>query len=170
MLAGFPWFTDWGRDSFIALRGLAIAQGRLAQAEAVLLQWATLVSEGMLPNRFPDQGGVPEYNAVDASLWFIVAVHDFLQAATAEPPVELRLGIAVSAILDGYVAGTRYGIAADQDGLLKAGVPGVQLTWMDAKIGDHVVTPRIGKPGGGAGALDQCFADRPALVAALGRH
>ena len=146
VVAGFPWFTDWGRDSFIALRGLAIAPGRLAEAEAVLMQWAGLVNEGMLPNRFPDQGSAPEYNAVDASLWFIIAAHDFLEAASATPMVRARLGVAVQAILDGYVAGTRYGIAADSDGLLKAGVPGVQLTWMDAKIGDHVVTPRIGKP------------------------
>jgi predicted glycogen debranching enzyme len=146
VLAGFPWFTDWGRDSFIALRGLAIVPKHLKQAEAVLLQWAGLVNEGMLPNRFPDQGSAPEYNAVDASLWFIIAVHDFLEAAPVAPAAAARLGVAVQAILDGYVAGTRYGIGVDEDGLLKAGVPGVQLTWMDAKIGDHVVTPRIGKP------------------------
>jgi predicted glycogen debranching enzyme len=147
VLAGFPWFTDWGRDSFIALRGLAIATGRLREAQAVLLEWAGTVSQGMLPNRFPDDGGAPEYNAVDASLWFIVAVHDFL-AATAAPDTQVaqRLGDAVGAILDGYAAGTRFGIAADGDGLIRAGVAGVQLTWMDAKLGDWVVTPRIGKP------------------------
>ncbi|HTW29333.1 MAG TPA: amylo-alpha-1,6-glucosidase [Acetobacteraceae bacterium] len=151
VIAGFPWFTDWGRDTFIALRGLALATGRLDDAEAILTAWSGHVSEGMLPNRFPDSGDRPEYNSVDASLWFTVAVHDFLQAATAARRVvdrdsQQRLQAAVEAILQGYSAGTRFGIALDADGLLRAGVPGVQLTWMDAKTGDHVVTPRIGKP------------------------
>ncbi|MBV8455065.1 MAG: glycogen debranching enzyme N-terminal domain-containing protein, partial [Acetobacteraceae bacterium] len=151
LLAGFPWFTDWGRDTFIAMRGLILATGRLDEAEGILLAWAGLVSGGMLPNRFPDTGDTPEYNAVDASLWFIVAVHDFLEAARTgghrmTPSVQTSLVEAVEAILAGYVAGTRYGIAPDIDGLIRAGVPGVQLTWMDAKIGDWVVTPRIGKP------------------------
>jgi len=154
VLAGFPWFTDWGRDSFIALRGLAIATGWLAEAEAVLLEWAGTVDQGMLPNRFPDDGGTPEFNAVDASLWFIIAVHEFLEAAHSHEfeaahsheLVQKRLGDAVMAIVEGYAAGTRFGIVADVDGLLRAGVPGVQLTWMDAKCGDWVVTPRMGKP------------------------
>ena len=146
VLAGFPWFTDWGRDSFIALRGLAIATGRLADAEAILLEWAGTVSQGMLPNRFPDDGGAPEFNSVDASLWFVVAVHDFLQAATPPASIEARLAAAVQAILTGYRTGTRYNIHMETDGLIAAGVPGVQLTWMDAKTGDTVWTPRIGKP------------------------
>jgi predicted glycogen debranching enzyme len=125
---------------------LAIATGRLAEAEAVLLEWAGTVDQGMLPNRFPDDGGTPEFNAVDASLWFIIAVHDFIEAAHPPDRVRRQLGEAVMAILDGYAAGTRFGIVADVDGLLRAGVPGVQLTWMDAKCGDWVVTPRIGKP------------------------
>ncbi|GJD63285.1 amylo-alpha-1,6-glucosidase [Methylobacterium frigidaeris] len=151
LVAGFPWFTDWGRDTFIALRGLLVATGALAQARAILLAWAGAVSEGMMPNRFPDRGEAPEYNAVDASLWYVVAVHDVLAAhAAAGRPVPeaegARLAGACAAILDGYAAGTRYGIEADADGLLRAGVPGVQLTWMDAKVGDRVITPRIGKP------------------------
>ncbi|KMO36954.1 glycogen debranching protein [Methylobacterium tarhaniae] len=151
LVAGFPWFTDWGRDTFIALRGLLVATGALAQARAILLAWAGAVSEGMMPNRFPDRGEAPDYNAVDASLWYVVAVHDVLAAhAAADRPVRAseaaRLAEACTAILDGYAAGTRYGIAADADGLLRAGVPGMQLTWMDAKVGDWVVTPRIGKP------------------------
>ncbi len=151
LVAGFPWFTDWGRDTFIALRGLLVATGALRQARAILLAWAGAVSEGMMPNRFPDRGAAPEYNSVDASLWYVVAVHDVLAAhAAAGRPVPeaeaARLAEACAAILDGYAAGTRYGIAADADGLLRAGVPGVQLTWMDAKVGDWVVTPRIGKP------------------------
>jgi predicted glycogen debranching enzyme len=151
LIAGFPWFTDWGRDTFIAMRGLMLATGRLAEAEAILLAWSGAVSEGMLPNRFPDTGDLPEFNAVDASLWFIVLTHEFLIAAKENAHVvtaeaQRRLHDAVEAILQGYAAGTRFAIAADSDGLLRAGVPGVQLTWMDAKIGDRPVTPRIGKP------------------------
>ncbi|MGA9869337.1 MAG: glycogen debranching enzyme N-terminal domain-containing protein, partial [Acetobacteraceae bacterium] len=138
LIAGFPWFTDWGRDTFIAMRGLALGTGRVAEAEAILSQWADTVSEGMLPNRFPDASGAPEYNAVDASLWFVVAVHDLLAAGATKQ--RDRLTAAVEAILTGYQAGTRFGIGADADGLLRAGVPGVQLTWMDAKVGDHVIT------------------------------
>ena len=147
ILAGFPWFTDWGRDTFIAMRGLLIGCGRLAEAVAILLAWSELVSEGMLPNRFPDGDGPPEYNAVDASLWFVVTVHEVISADGTNAAQTLQLQRACLAILEAYQAGTRYGIGADpKDGLLRAGVPGVQLTWMDAKIGDWVVTPRIGKP------------------------
>ncbi len=147
VLAGFPWFTDWGRDTFIALRGLLLARGRLAEAASILLAWAEHVSEGMLPNRFPDSGEAPEYNAVDASLWYAVAVHELIAAGGASGAEAGLLRAAVIAILEGMSAGTRFGIGADPaDGLLRAGVPGVQLTWMDAKTGEHVVTPRIGKP------------------------
>lgn len=151
IIAGYPWFTDWGRDTFIALRGLCLATGRLDDAEQILSDWSGTVSEGMLPNRFPDYGDQPEFNSVDASLWFVIAVHDFLAAAVTANRVvchELRRRLigAVKAILTGYSQGTRFGIRADEDGLLRAGVPGVQLTWMDAKVGDWVVTPRIGKP------------------------
>jgi predicted glycogen debranching enzyme len=151
IVAGYPWFTDWGRDTFISLRGLCLATGRLADARSILLEWADLVSEGMLPNRFVDQGDAPEYNTVDASLWYVVAAHEYLEAADAAGrPAPARdrkaLGLAVQGILAGHVRGTRYGISAAEDGLLAAGEPGVQLTWMDAKVGDWVVTPRIGKP------------------------
>ena len=151
IMAGFPWFSDWGRDTFISMRGLVLATGDLHAAEAILLAWADMVSEGMLPNRFPDRGEEPEYNAADASLWYVVAVHDFLDArAAAGKPVDETLGgrlrEACESILDGYSAGTRFGIAADPDGLVRAGTSGVQVTWMDAKTGDYVVTPRIGKP------------------------
>ena len=149
--AGYPWFTDWGRDTFIALRGLCLATGRLEEARSILLEWAGHVSEGMLPNRFVDQGDAPEYNSVDASLWYIVAANDYLRALEARgrklPTADRRaLGSAITAILAGYSRGTRYGIGLDGDGLLAAGQAGVQLTWMDAKVGDWVVTPRIGKP------------------------
>jgi predicted glycogen debranching enzyme len=146
IVAGFPWFTDWGRDTFIAMRGLLLACGRHDEAAAILLQWSATLCEGMLPNRFPDYGDTPEYNSVDASLWFVVAVHDYLAVQHASHETRRRLQQAVDEILAGYTRGTRFAIGADEDGLLRAGVPGVQLTWMDAKIGDWVVTPRIGKP------------------------
>jgi predicted glycogen debranching enzyme len=152
IIAGYPWFTDWGRDTFIALRGLCIAAGRLDEARDILIAWAGTVSEGMLPNRFPDHGEQPEFNSVDASLWFVIAVREYLEArrrgkrggAAAEEGSILHE--AVIKILKGYVLGTRFGIRVDTDGLLAAGEAGVQLTWMDAKVGDWVVTPRIGKP------------------------
>lgn len=147
IVAGYPWFTDWGRDTFIALRGLCLASGHAEVARQILLEWATVVSEGMLPNLFPDGGGTPEYNSVDASLWYVIAVHDVLsQADNVSSQDRAVLEKAVGEILDGYTRGTRFGIRQDRDGLLSCGVPGVQLTWMDAKVGDWVVTPRIGKP------------------------
>jgi predicted glycogen debranching enzyme len=105
----------------------------------------------MLPNRFPDRREEPEFNSVDASLWYIIAVHEYLQATGSDPSlsgkeVTERLAKTIDAILSGYYAGTRFGIQADTDSLLATGQSGVQLTWMDAKVGDYVVTPRIGKP------------------------
>jgi predicted glycogen debranching enzyme len=151
VIAGYPWFGDWGRDTFIALRGLCLVTGRLDDARRILVEWAGAVSQGMLPNRFPDAGDAPEYNSVDASLWYVVVVGEWLDAMAAagrRVAVSDRaaLAAAVRAILEGYERGTRYGIRADADGLLASGEPGVQLTWMDAKVGDWVVTPRTGKP------------------------
>jgi predicted glycogen debranching enzyme len=151
IVAGYPWFTDWGRDTFIALRGFMTLPGGLELARDILLAWSEVVSEGMLPNRFPDGASEPEYNAVDASLWYVICAQEFMARARAGQ-IALRaaesaaLERAVGAIIEGYRAGTRFGIVMDRDGLLKAGEPGWQLTWMDAKIGDWVVTPRIGKP------------------------
>jgi predicted glycogen debranching enzyme len=151
IVAGYPWFTDWGRDTFITLRGLMALAGGLDLARDILLAWAPAISEGMVPNRFPDAGEQPEYNAVDASLWYVVAAHELLEAAKdggaplPQAAVQALQG-AIARIVAGYRAGTRFGIRMDDDGLLRAGVPGVQLTWMDAKIGEQVVTPRIGKP------------------------
>jgi predicted glycogen debranching enzyme len=151
LIAGYPWFGDWGRDTFISIRGLGIATNQLEVTRDILLEWANHVSEGMLPNRFPDQDAAPEYNSVDASLWFIIAVGDLLDAVSGHPGLfdeaaEQKLKAAIDAILLGYQKGTRFRIQADSDGLLAAGVPGVQLTWMDAKVGDKVITPRVGKP------------------------
>ena len=156
IVAGYPWFTDWGRDTFIALRGLCLATGRLDEARDILVEWAHAVSDGMLPNRFPDRPDeAPEFNAVDASLWYVVAVGEYLDATRSRKGADSCwvcggpsgcLEAAVRAILEGYSSGTRHGIRADADGLLAAGEVGVQLTWMDAKVGAWVVTPRIGKP------------------------
>ncbi|MCI0746345.1 MAG: amylo-alpha-1,6-glucosidase [Verrucomicrobia subdivision 3 bacterium] len=146
IVAGYPWFTDWGRDTLIALRGLCLATGRLQEARDILVAWSTTVSEGMLPNRFPDRDGQPEFNSVDASLWYIIAAYEYMQAARPLNGECKKLLTAIDAILNGYHQGTRYGIRADGDGLLACGAPGLQLTWMDAKVGDWVVTPRIGKP------------------------
>ncbi len=151
IIAGYPWFTDWGRDTFIALRGLCLATDRLADARGILLSWAGAISEGMVPNRFPDHGEQPEFNSVDASLWFVVAAHEFMALAARRNfrlPTDERefLQRSIELILEGFSRGTRDRIKLDHDGLLSAGEPGVQLTWMDAKVGDWVVTPRIGKP------------------------
>lgn len=151
IIAGYPWFTDWGRDTFIALRGFMTVPGGLDLAREILLAWAPTVSEGMVPNRFPDAGDAPEYNSVDASLWYVIAAHAFLQAARTAgielPPTTVQaLHEATDRIVAGYRKGTRFGIRMAEDGLIEAGVHGTQLTWMDAKVGDWVVTPRIGKP------------------------
>lgn len=152
IIAGYPWFGDWGRDTFISVRGLCLATGRIGVAREILLAWTEVVSEGMLPNRFADHGEQPEYNSVDAALWFVVAARELLDAAAAAgrplPVAEVEaVWGAIEAILEGYVRGTRHRIGLDaSDALLFAGEPGVQLTWMDAKVGDWVVTPRIGKP------------------------
>jgi predicted glycogen debranching enzyme len=151
LIAGYPWFGDWGRDTFIALRGLCVATGQLEDARDILVQWAGTVSQGMLPNRFPDSGEQPEFNSVDASLWYIIAVGDYLLAAEKRPELiedchTEKLRAAVEAILVGYSTGTRFGIRADDDGLLAAGEHGQQLTWMDARVEGREITPRIGKP------------------------
>jgi predicted glycogen debranching enzyme len=150
LIAGYPWFGDWGRDTFIALRGLCLATGDLESACAILDEWAGLVSGGMLPNRFVDASGSAEYNSVDAALWFVLAADELLKAPAARGIVSAatraRLEGAILEIVAGYSAGTRHGIRRDDDGLLRAGEAGVQLTWMDAKVGDFIVTPRRGKP------------------------
>ena len=146
VIAGYPWFTDWGRDTFISLPGLCLATGRHEVAWQVIESFAAHVSEGMVPNRFPDVGEHPEYNTIDASLWFVHAIDRYLTYTNDSERVRQTAWPAVKQILDGYRRGTRYSIKMDQDGLIAGGVPGLQLTWMDAKVGDWVVTPRSGKP------------------------
>jgi len=146
IIAGYPWFADWGRDTMISLPGLATVLGRYDIAANILKTYATFVDRGMLPNRFPDGGEAPEYNTADATLWMFHALEDYLQA---KPHPELlgHLFPTLAAIIHAHVDGTRYGIHVDEkDGLLHVGEPGTQLTWMDAKNGAQVFTPRIGKP------------------------
>jgi len=145
VIAGFPWFGDWGRDTMIALPGLTLATGRYESARQILNTFARFIDQGMLPNVFPGSGETPEYNTVDAALWYIEAWRAYTE--TTDDWADVRLIFPVlEEIIRWYSNGTRFGIALDeQDGLLKAGEPGVQLTWMDAKVGDWVVTPRIGK-------------------------
>jgi predicted glycogen debranching enzyme len=146
VIAGYPWFGDWGRDTMIALPGLTLATGRHELAADVLRTFARHVDRGMLPNRFPDAGEAPEYNTVDATLWYFVAIHEYV-AAAGDLTLARELLATLDDIVDWHLRGTRHGIVADpEDGLLRAGEPGVQLTWMDARVDDWVVTPRIGKP------------------------
>jgi predicted glycogen debranching enzyme len=146
VIAGYHWFSDWGRDTMIALPGLTLATGRYHEARGMLLAFADSVDRGMLPNRFPDAGETPEYNTVDATLWFFEAVRAFAAHTGDHEFVRARLYPVLADIIGWHEQGTRYGIRLDADGLLLAGEPGVQLTWMDAKVGDWVVTPRYGKP------------------------
>ena len=146
VIAGYHWFSDWGRDTMIALPGLTLPTGKLDVARSILRTFAKHVDQGMLPNRFPDAGETPEYNTVDATLWFFEATRAFLEYSGDEGFVLGELYPVLSDIIAWHVRGTRYGIKVDASGLLASGEPGVQLTWMDAKVGDWVVTPRRGKP------------------------
>ena len=146
IIAGYPWFADWGRDTMISLPGLATVLGRYDIAANILKTYAGFVDRGMLPNRFPDGGEAPEYNTADATLWMFHALEDYLQA---KPNPELlgQLFPTLVSIIHAHVDGTRYGIQVDEkDGLLHVGEAGTQVTWMDAKNGDQVFTPRTGKP------------------------
>jgi predicted glycogen debranching enzyme len=147
VIAGYPWFSDWGRDTMIALPGLTLATGRSQDAASILRTFAAHVSQGMLPNRFPDNGDAPEYNTVDATLWYFHATQAYLQWTNDESFLS-EIYPVLKDIIAWHQRGTRYGIHVDpSDGLLCAGEPNTtQLTWMDAKIGDWVITPRVGKP------------------------
>ena len=146
VIAGYHWFSDWGRDTMIALPGLTLPTGKPEVARSILRTFAQHVNQGMLPNRFPDAGETPEYNTVDATLWFFEAARAYLSYTGDLEFVRNELYPAFADIIAWHVRGTRYGIKVDSSGLLSSGEPGVQLTWMDAKVGDWVVTPRRGKP------------------------
>ncbi len=145
VIAGYPWFGDWGRDTMISLPGLTLATGRAEVARRILRTFVRYVDRGMLPNRFPDSGEAPEYNAVDATLWFFEAVRQYF-ASTQDMETLGELFPTLAEIIEWHIKGTRYNIKLDSfGGLLCAGEAGVQLTWMDAKVGEHVITARIGK-------------------------
>jgi predicted glycogen debranching enzyme len=146
VIAGYHWFSDWGRDTMIALPGLTLVTGRSEISKSILSEFALHVDRGMLPNRFPDAGETPEYNTVDATLWFFEAVRALLQYTNDYEFVHAKLYDVLVDIIAWHIKGTRYNIHVDADGLLYSGEAGVQLTWMDAKVGDWVVTPRHGKP------------------------
>ena len=145
VIAGYHWFGDWGRDTMIALPGLALVTGRTGMAKSILLEFAKHIDRGMLPNRFPDAGETPEYNTVDATLWYFEAIRSLGEYTNEYDFIKATFYAALVDIIDWHERGTRYGIKVDDDGLLLSGEPGVQLTWMDAKVGDYVVTPRQGK-------------------------
>jgi len=144
VIAGYPWFADWGRDAMIALPGLTLVTGCPEIAKSILQAFARTVDQGMLPNRFPDSGEAPEYNTIDATLWMFAAVQALVRYTSGLRFVKDQLYETLRAIIDWHVRGTRYGIHVDADGCLAT--RGEQLTWMDAKVGDWVVTPRRGKP------------------------
>jgi len=145
VVAGYHWFTDWTRDTMVALPGLCLSVGRYEDAKNILSAFAKSVNQGMLPNHFPDNGEPIGYNHVDGTLWYFIAVYKYLEATGDREFVLNKLLPVLKDIVEWHLKGTRHGIHATEDGLLYAGEEGLQLTWMDAKIGDWVVTPRMGK-------------------------
>jgi predicted glycogen debranching enzyme len=146
VIAGYHWFSDWGRDTMIALPGLMYAMHSVEAARSILLAFAEFVDQGMLPNRFPDTDEDPEYNTIDATLWFFEAIRALAERTGDYDFIKEKLYDVLAGVIKWHIQGTRYGIKVDEDGLIVGGVEGVQLTWMDAKVGDYVVTPRHGKP------------------------
>ncbi len=145
IIAGYHWFGDWGRDTMIALPGLTLTTGRPEIARSILATFSSFVDGGMLPNFFPERGQPPEYNTVDAALWYIETAARYVEATDDDAGLR-ALWPSLQQVVECYRSGTRYGIHMDADGLIVASAPGVQLTWMDAKVGDRVITPRMGKP------------------------
>lgn len=146
VIAGHPWFMDWGRDTMISLPGLTLFNGRADIAKSIMRNFARHTDQGMLPNRFVDSGEQAEFNTVDATLWFFEAARLYGATTNDYDFIREELYPVFTQIIDWHIKGTRYNIKVDEDGLLNAGAPGAQLTWMDAKIGDWVVTQRSGKP------------------------
>lgn len=146
VIAGYHWFTDWGRDTMISLPGLCLSTGRYEDAKKIIAAFAKSVSQGMLPNRFQDNGEAPEYNTVDGTLWYFIAIYEYLQVTNDTNFILNEILPVLKDIIDWHFRGTRYNIHVQEDGLLFAGEAGQQLTWMDAKVNGWVVTPRMGKP------------------------
>jgi predicted glycogen debranching enzyme len=146
VIAGYHWFTDWGRDTMISLEGLALCTGRTLEAGSILRMFAHHVRDGLVPNMFPEGANEGLYHTADATLWFFHAIDRYVRASRDEHTLAQLMPV-LRRIIDHHLRGTRFGIGVDpEDGLLRQGVPGYQLTWMDAKAGDWVVTPRRGKP------------------------
>jgi predicted glycogen debranching enzyme len=146
IIAGYHWFTDWGRDTMISIPGLCLQTGRFADAKKIISVFADSVNQGMLPNRFLGQKEPPEYNNADGTLWYFNAVYAYLQVTNDRNFILQEILPVLKNIIEWHFKGTRYGIHVDDDGLLYAGEPGQQLTWMDARVNGWVVTPRMGKP------------------------
>jgi predicted glycogen debranching enzyme len=146
IIAGYPWFTDWGRDTMISLPGILLLNGKVAASRQLLRDYAGQMFQGLIPNRFVEQGEKPDYNTVDATLWFVNAIYKSLLAEWDAEFAQEMVPV-LQDVFDWHCNGTLFGIKSDpNDGLLSQGAEGVQLTWMDAKVGDWVVTPRHGKP------------------------
>lgn len=146
VIAGYPWFSDWGRDTCISIPGLMLACGRFGEALASLRAFAALQRDGLIPNCFDDGNGSAQYNTVDASLWFLHAACEYVRASGDMAGFGRHLAGPCTSVVEAYIAGTRWGIRMDQDGLVMAGNAGTQLTWMDAERDGVVMTPRHGKP------------------------
>jgi predicted glycogen debranching enzyme len=146
IIAGYPWFSDWGRDTMISLPGLCLVTSRYSEAKKILQKFSEHVKEGLIPNRFPDSGEEPEYNTMDGTLWFFHATYQYYNH-THDKTLIASLANVLREIIEWHYKGTRFNIHVDpSDELLAGGHHHVQLTWMDAKVGDWVVTPRMGKP------------------------
>ncbi|MBN2137412.1 MAG: glycogen debranching enzyme family protein [Sedimentisphaerales bacterium] len=145
ILAGYPWFADWGRDAFIALPGLLLSRKRFDEAKSVLTTFSAAADEGMIPNRFDDESSDAHFNSVDASLWFVGACFEYLESCGDSETFTQQLLATIRWIVDRYENGTRFNIHADSDGLVSAGDRNTQLTWMDAKYDGVAFTPRFGK-------------------------
>lgn len=146
VVAGYPWFADWGRDTFIALPGLTLVTGRYVVARRILETWAQFIQDGLLPNLLPEDGGGAQYNSADAALWYIEAWRAYYQHTQDLAAVRHVLPV-LKSIIEGYTQGTLFGIGLDPaDGLMRAGEPGSQVTWMDARVDGVPATPRSGKP------------------------
>jgi len=151
IIAGYPWFADWGRDTMVSVPGLTLSTARSAVAREILEEFSNWISEGMLPNYFPDHGEQPEYNSVDSALWYFEAVRAYVELTGDYKWLFERIFTGLEEIVKAYIRGTRYGIRLDTDGLLHSGErpvggTGVALTWMDARVNGVPVTPRMGKP------------------------
>jgi len=146
IIAGYPWFSDWGRDTMISLKGLTLETNRFEIARSIILEFSKYISQGMIPNRFPDKGAEPEYNTADATLWYFEAIRAYVEATNDYELVRNHLYDKLADIIAWHLRGTRFQIHVDTDGLLFVGEENSQLTWMDAKVNGIAVTPRIGKP------------------------